>query len=262
MVEEAVLINDDDSIFLKKSISKNLYNQGFEQQKISKILKISQPRVSNYINSKEKIPKRILTLSKKITDDIIKNKNVSFNTCISFSENIVEGKYFLAGQNEIIDDENNKIIDNLTEAFLKIKGKNISGLIPKVKINVAMAKSKAEGPDDIASYLNGLIIADDVVSSYNGIQFGKSKHLSSLLLYLKEFFDVNSIMNVAFISDILKADFNYSYLTKDFKLKDKQKDIDILLHKGDFGIEPCAYIVGKNAVDVVNKLIKIKEKLK
>jgi predicted fused transcriptional regulator/phosphomethylpyrimidine kinase len=35
-----------------------------------------------------------------------------------------------------------------------------------------------------------------------------------------------------------------------------------LFHKGDFGIEPCAYIIGKDAVDVVNKLIKIKEKLK
>ncbi len=55
---------------------------------------------------------------------------------------------------------------------------------------------------------------------------------------------------------------NYVYLTKDFKLKDRLKKVDILLHKGDFGIEPCAYIVGENAVDVVNKLIKIKDKLK
>jgi len=52
------------------------------------------------------------------------------------------------------------------------------------------------------------------------------------------------------------------YLTKNFKLKGDIKNIDILLHKGDFGIEPCAYILGKDAVDVVKKVIEIKEKTK
>ena len=37
------------------------------------------------------------------------------------------------------------------------------------------------------------------------------------------------------------------------------KQVDILLHRGDFGIEPCAYILGKNAVEVVNKFLKIRE---
>jgi len=261
MTEEAILIKDEDSILLKIALAKNLYKKSYEQFTISKILKISQPRVSNYINSNEKIPANILEISKKISEKIINNQKINFHSCISFSENIFQGRYYIANQNEIINNENNKIIDNLTEAFLKLKGEEISGFIPKVKINVAMAKSNAETSDDVASYLNGLIIADDIVTSYNGIHFGKSKHLSSLLLYLKKFFDVNAIMNIAFINNILKTDFHYSYLTKDFKLNDK-KNVDILLHKGDFGIEPCAYIVGKDAVDVVNKLIKIKEKLK
>jgi predicted fused transcriptional regulator/phosphomethylpyrimidine kinase len=262
MAEEAILINDIDSIILKTAIAKNLYKENFEQLTISKILKISQPRVSNYINSNEKIPKRIKNISNKISDKIIKNQSVKFHTSISFSNNIIEGKYYIAKKNEIINTENNKIIDNLTEAFFILKGIKISRLIPKVKINIAMAKSNAKSQDDIASYLNGLIIADDIIISYNGINFGKSKHLSSLLLYLKEFLEINSIMNIAYIDDILNSDFNYSYLTKDFKLKDKQEDVDILLHKGDFGIEPCAYIVGNDAIDVVKKFIKIKEKFK
>ena len=61
---------------------------------------------------------------------------------------------------------------------------------------------------------------------------------------------------------IKKSNFQYSSLTKDFKLKDTKKNIDILLHEGDFGIEPCAYILGKDAVDVANKIIKIKEEIK
>ena len=46
------------------------------------------------------------------------------------------------------------------------------------------------------------------------------------------------------------------------KLKESKKNVDILMHKGDFGIEPCAYVLGKDAVDVVKKVIKIKEELK
>jgi len=51
-------------------------------------------------------------------------------------------------------------------------------------------------------------------------------------------------------------------LTKDFKLQDNKNNVDVLLHKGDFGIEPCAYVLGRDAVDVVNKVIKIKEEIK
>jgi predicted fused transcriptional regulator/phosphomethylpyrimidine kinase len=261
MAEEVILINDDDSILLKIALAKNLYKGNFAQSNISNILKLSQPRVSNYLNSEEKIPKNINILSEKISEKIKNKQQVKFHNCISFSDNKLEGKYYIASQNEIINTENNDIIDNLTEAFLLLKGKNIRGLIPEVKMNIAMSKNNAGSPDDVASYLNGLIIADNIVISYNGIHFGKSRHLSSLLLYLKIFFDINAIMNIAFINDILKTGFNYSYLTKDFKLSDK-KNVDILFHKGDFGLEPCAYIIGKNAVDVVSKMIKIEEKLK
>ena len=68
-------------------------------------------------------------------------------------------------------------------------------------------------------------------------------------------------MNIAYSEIIKKSGFRYSSLTKDFKLKNSTKSIDILLHEGDFGIEPCAYILGKDAVDVVNKIIKIKEEI-
>ncbi len=59
-------------------------------------------------------------------------------------------------------------------------------LIPEVKINIAMAKENAKNSDDVAAFLNGLIIADDKITGYNGIRFGKSKHLSSLLIEFKK----------------------------------------------------------------------------
>ena len=261
MADEAVIIWEDKAILLKKTIARILYSKRFDQLKISKILNLSQPMVSNYCNSKDKLPKDILDIAEKISEKIKNGKYPTFNTCITFSEKEFKGAFYIAYKNEIISDENNKIVDNLTEAFLLLKGVNIGRLIPEVKINIAMSKENPKNTDDVAAFANGLIVADEKITGYNGIRFGKSKHLSSLLLDLKKYFDVGAIMNIAYINNINKTGFNYSYLTKDFKPKINLKQVDVLLHKGDFGIEPCAYILGKNAVDVVNKLIKIKEKL-
>ena len=135
-------------------------------------------------------------------------------------------------------------------------------MIPEVKINIAMTKENPTGSDDVAAFLNGLIIADDKITGYNGIRFGRSKHLSSLLLDLSDRINVGAIMNIAYVEKLENIGFNIGYLTKDFKMKNADKQVDVLLHKGDFGIEPCAYILGKDAVDVVNKVLKIKGKIK
>ena len=261
MAEEVIFIKDENAILLKKAIAKNLYFKNFDQVKISNLLNISQPMVSNYCSSKEKIPEYIIKLGEIISEKIINKNSLNFYTCVTFNEKNIEGTYFVAEKNEIISDERNKIVDNLTEAFLLLKGKDIGKLLPEVKINIATAIDKAKNPNDVAAFLNGLIVVDDKVASNNGIRFGKSKHLSSLLLYLKDVIGVKAIMNIAFINNIKKTNFNFDYLAKDYKLKDSKKNLDILLHKGDFGIEPCSYIIGNDAVDVVNKVIKLMEEL-
>jgi predicted fused transcriptional regulator/phosphomethylpyrimidine kinase len=258
MAEEAIFVVAENTSLLKRAVAKNLYSKKFDQSKISDILKISQPMVSNYCSSNDKIPKNILDLAEKISDKIIVGKSVVFHACVSFDNEPFQGNFYVARKNEIISDESNYIVDNLTEAFLLLKDRDIGGLVPEVKVNIAMSKDKADSNEDVAAFLNGLIIADDKVTGTNGVRFGKSKHLSSLLLYLKKHMDVNSIMNISYIKNMDKTGFNYGYLSKDFKLKNNEKNVDILLHKGDFGIEPCSYVIGKNAVDVANKVIKIK----
>ena len=262
MVEEAFFINADDTALLKKALAKNLYKKNIDQFNISIFLKLSQPMVSNYLSDKNKIPTNIRDLAEKLSDKIIDSKTLNFHTCISFDKKSIEGRFYIAKKNEIISDENVKIVDNLTEAFFLLKDQNLSGLLPEVKINIAMTKDNADSSEDVASFLNGLIIIDEKVTGINGIRFGKSRHLSSLLLYIKEKLDVNAIMNIAYSERIKKTGFRYSFLSKDFKLKNSKKRTDILFHEGDFGIEPCAYILGKDALDVAKKIIKIKEEIK
>jgi predicted fused transcriptional regulator/phosphomethylpyrimidine kinase len=262
MVEEAYLIGGDNTINLKKAIARILYTNGIDQLKISEILDLSQPMVSNYCNSNDKIPIEIDVIAKQITNKIINGQKLSFQTCINFSDKKYEGKYYIATKQELISDENSKIFNNLTEAFFILKGKNISNLIPEIKINIAMAKENAENSNDVAAFLNGLIIADDKITGHNGIRFGESKHLSKLLLDLKDKIRINAIMNIAYLKNINNSNFAVGYLSKDYKLKNNHKKFDILQHSGDFGIEPCSYVLGKNAIDVVNKILKIKEEIK
>jgi predicted fused transcriptional regulator/phosphomethylpyrimidine kinase len=125
-----------------------------------------------------------------------------------------------------------------------------------------MANDTAKKTEDVAAFLNGFILADDRIISNNGIRFGGSKHLSKLLLDLKKKINVSAIMNIAYLDNVEIFDFSFAYMTKDFGLKNQTNQIDILLHKGDFGIEPCAYILGKDAVDVSKKLLIIAEGIK
>ena len=60
MAEEAIFINAADNILIKKALARSLYAKKIDQSKISKILKLSQPMVSHYLSSNDKIQKNIL----------------------------------------------------------------------------------------------------------------------------------------------------------------------------------------------------------
>lgn len=259
MPEEVVLVSDHQTTQLKKGIAQILYQHNLDQSQISSILHLSQPMVSNYCASKEALPDHILLLAQGIAEKIMQQYPIRFHTCIMFTDTPYEGHYFVANKHELLTDENQRIVDTLTEAFLMLKGKDIAPLVPEVKINIAQAKQQANTPDDIAAFLNGLLIADNKVIGINGVRFGTSKHLSSLLLYLQQHLNISAIMNIAFLNDIGNHAFQYTYLTKDFKLEDAHDHCDLLLHRGDFGLEPCSYVVGTDAIDVAKKVIRLLE---
>ena len=48
MADEAIFVGGDDTVLLKKAIARILYSKGIDQSKISEILNLSQPMVSNY----------------------------------------------------------------------------------------------------------------------------------------------------------------------------------------------------------------------
>lgn len=255
MGDKVFIVKEKDIVDIKICLAKLLYKKRYSQKKISNILNITQPMVSNYLASNKKISKKIMNLSEDIINIFKLNNKIIFKSCITFNDSI--GEFVLAKKEDLISDEKQQLINNLLEAINLLKEIDMKDLIPKVKVNIAMCSSNAQSPKDVASVEGGLIFVNNRLSYYGSVGFGKSNHLAKLLLKIKEKSDkINSIMNIRNLK--LEKNIKIRMLDKDFSVNQNLNDVDVLMHKGGFGIEPCAYIIGKNAMEVVNKLKKIR----
>jgi XRE family transcriptional regulator, thiamine biosynthesis regulator len=255
MANKGFVIKSEDTTILKIALAKLMDKKGYDQVRISKILKLSQPMVSQYLKNENIINPEIIDIAEKIINSRKEIEPLEFSTFISFEKKELKEAY-LADINELITDEKQNVLDSLTKAFDLIKEVNMNKVLPEVKVNLAMSKNNAKSSNDIAAFSNGFMIINDRISMHSGIAFGKSKHLASLILYLKTINNsINSIMNIKYSSR-----FKGKYLSNDYKISDERFDIEndfILHHKGDFGIEPCTYIIGKDAEDVARRLLTL-----
>lgn len=261
MPKEVYIFDNKQLVALKAGLAKLLYKDGFDQKRISAVLNLTQPMVSNYIHNSLDVSSNIQEVSRTIAEEIKKKGIMKINSIISFST-IPSDKYFIANENELFTNEKQEVINNLTDAFLILKDKNISRILSEVKINMVMCIKNCKNRNDIASFSNGFLIINDRISMISEITFGKSKHLSELLLYLRsKNNEIGCIMNIKYLNNLNKSKWNVEFLTKSYKLNSVSSKIDILLHKGDFGVEPCSYVIGEDAIDVAKKVIKIEKEV-
>ena len=66
MAIEAIHLKENDLKILKPILAQQLYKNDVDQNKISKLLNLSQPTVSNYLKESRQIPKNIEPLVKNI----------------------------------------------------------------------------------------------------------------------------------------------------------------------------------------------------
>ena len=159
----------------------------------------------------------------------------------------------------------------------------ISKLIPEISTNIAMALPKfytrelqdiIAVPGRIRNFGNKLIFSNEP-------EFGASSHVARALIKYMEFYpDYRSAANVAYNEEIKKAieklGYTSSYYDRKYEpieVKEKEggsipwgitfalniskKPVDFIFDFGDFGKEPGSLIFGKNATDVVEKMINV-----
>ncbi len=234
-----------------------LADEGVRQQEIAEKLGITQAMVSKYqIKSEikgelfEKIGEKAIGMIRNNAP----NEDISYGItclCLEIMQNgelckVCSEKNGLKNCNACmnlgVSENKGKVIDNLKRAIRILEEKNPIELMPNVMMNIAMRTEDAKGKEDVASIPGRIVKINNKVKASNAPQFNSSTHLANKLLENKKF---GAIMNIRCDNDVEKA------------IK-KEGVREVLIDRGGFGIEPCAYVLGKDAVDVVNKVMKIK----
>jgi hypothetical protein len=145
---------------------------------------------------------------------------------------------------------NKSIIENINQAVKILENNNPLDLMPEVSINIAMSRPDAKTKAEIASVPGRIVKINDKLKASNPPMFNSSNHLAELLLKTKKTKpEINAIMNIKYDGEIDRQ------ITKS-GIK------NVIIDRGSFGIEPCCYIFGKDAVDVAEKAVNLQEGLR
>ncbi|MDY7034077.1 MAG: bifunctional hydroxymethylpyrimidine kinase/phosphomethylpyrimidine kinase [Thermodesulfobacteriota bacterium] len=173
------------------------------------------------------------------------------------------------------------VICQIKDAVRALKGRKIGHLIPEVQSNLAMALPNADTVEDVAAIPGRIIRLRDTITTVSDPEFGASQHIARIILTMMQFNgEMRSAMNIAYSEDTIKkcpdlglnARFfdrrkepEYSKKEEGVSLKwvvenvmkGKEEIPDVIYDTGDVGKEPMIRIVGKDAQDVVEKVLRI-----
>ncbi|MEM3522603.1 MAG: thiamine-phosphate synthase family protein, partial [Candidatus Bathyarchaeia archaeon] len=211
----------------------------------------------------------ICTLHKRIVPRLIEEDCRACLNLYSKEAKLTQEKY-----NVLMDLEKAISLVNNSEKFAK--------LIPEVQVNIVSAIEDAKTIFDVAGIPGRIVKVRGKAQCFMKPEFGVSHHMASILLSAKESNkNIKSVMNIKYNKEIKKAiekaglkihlleKIKKPIESKSFEAlrMDQIKKIiqeidyvpDIIIDEGGYGIEPCAYIFGHSAVEVVKKALKIAE---
>lgn len=137
--------------------------------------------------------------------------------------------------------------------------------VPHVGSNLAQAVEGAEGVWDVAALPGRINVVDGRARVSSDPAFGASRHVATIVLALgDEHPGHRAALNVAYDEELIEraraqdwptAAFEASYEGRRERVRDTLAEHEVpptvLYHEGDFGIEPVAYLLGEDALDVV-----------
>lgn len=193
-----------------------------------------------------------------------------------------------------LDAEKYRVISELSEAvkLLEENSNLVINLVPEVQMNVAYALPKPFiiGLNDVAAIPGRIVRLGNRIKAVEAPKFGASKHLARALMKIMEFNPgMRSIANIRYGDDVLEAIKELGYTYSYYDRREEPPEVksvegasipwgveqaikrvgyvpDVIYHTGDYGKEAMIAVIGRNPLDVVNKVlrigIKLREKLK
>jgi len=176
--------------------------------------------------------------------------------------------------------ERYQVIQELKRAVEVLKGKEIGYLVPEVSSNLGYALPFAEGVEDVAAFPGRIVRFKNSVTTYSDPEFGASQHVANIILTVMKFDpEYCSAMNIRYSREtvaqlkrkgFLVGQFNRRLEPKRVKamegsslewgvgevLRKMKRVPDFIYDEGDVGKEPMIRVLGRNPMEVVQKILK------
>jgi hydroxymethylpyrimidine/phosphomethylpyrimidine kinase len=176
--------------------------------------------------------------------------------------------------------ERYRVIQELRKAVEVLKEEKVGHLIPEVSSNLGYALPQAQGIEDVAAFPGRIVRFKDSVATHCDPEFGASQHVANIILTVIKYDpEYCSAMNIRYSKGNIGrlkskgfavAHFDRRLEPKRVKEKEgsslewgvgevlrKMKQVpDFIYDEGDVGKEPMIRVLGRNPLEVVNKILK------
>ncbi len=181
--------------------------------------------------------------------------------------------------------ERYNVTSNLQKAVELIEehGDLVAQLVPEVGMNIVMALPKpyARGLNDVAGVMGRIVRVGNKVRAVGPIAFGASKHMARAVLKAMEFDErIRAAANIRFDEKLIKIAESLGFRVSFYDRSQEPPEIknvegasipwgieqavkrvgsvpDIVYHRGDWGKEPMINVFGFDAIDVVEKILRL-----
>jgi predicted fused transcriptional regulator/phosphomethylpyrimidine kinase/predicted transcriptional regulator len=268
MYPPCVTVIDNMLSDMRVRIAHTLKSSGLTQTEIAHYLHVSQAMVSKYLSRAVEGSEELDEVSSEVARMIIQGRNERdillyvCQTCFKWRETGVICK--LRGLEDCtvctqlrspdVLDEKRKTIQKVKEALSILESEpSIAKLMPEVRMNIAMSLKDASNPMEVAAIPGRLVPLHGRVTAVSDPEFGASHHLASILLKTGK----KAVINIRYTDKIrsILAKIGISVTHS------PEEPADVLVDEGGFGIEPCAYVFGKDAVDAALAVLRVAELL-
>lgn len=172
------------------------------------------------------------------------------------------------------------VIQELKKALETLKQKRLGLLIPEVSSNLGYALPGAEGAEDVAAFPGRIVRLRDTIASLSDPEFGASQHIAKIILTVMNFdAEYGSAMNIRYsrenVARLRRKGFHVGHFDRKREprqVKEKEgsslewgvQDVlrrlkrvpDFIYDEGDVGKEPMIRVLGRDPMEVVQKVIK------
>jgi predicted fused transcriptional regulator/phosphomethylpyrimidine kinase/predicted transcriptional regulator len=176
-----------------------------------------------------------------------------------------------------VDPERASVLQRLERAVQMLESSPIAHhLVPEVSTNVAESVREPKELNDVAAVPGRIVRVGSALRAVGRPSFGTSKHLASLLLRAKRNgIGWSAVVNIRFDEDVLRAlrETGMKYAVTTYPAGSPRSEeevveavvealrrdpgIEVVLDAGGPGLEPAAYVFGRDSVDAVARVLKI-----